>query len=406
MSAPARRPGPPFGPGVTAELWPDPPAADDPVGSGGAGSAPARAAATGIGAPGGTGRSAGGVTVAGAAPPTPELLAAVAALPPARERPRLAGAEPTAPDPGFRLARLLRPVRGPLALAVLLVGLDALGTLAFPTVARFAVDGGITAGSGSALRTATLLGIGLVAIGWLVVAAQTVVTARAGESLLYLLRVRSYAHLQRLGLDYYERELSGRIMTRMTTDVDALSTFLQTGLAQAVVSVLTVVGVAVALLLTDAGAGPGRVGRAAGADGGHRAVPAQLVGGLRGGPGAGQRGQRRPAGERHRGAGGPGLRPGGAQRRAVRRAQRRLPAVPDAGAAADRHLLPVRGPAVRRGPGRGARGRREPGGGRRPDPGRAHRVPALPRPVLRAGAAAVPGVRRLPAGPDRVAADR
>jgi ATP-binding cassette, subfamily B, bacterial len=63
--------------------------------------------------------------------------------------------------------------------------------------------------------------------------------------------VRSYAHLQRLGLDYYERELSGRIMTRMTTDVDALSTFLQTGLAQAVVSLLTVVGVAVALLLTD-----------------------------------------------------------------------------------------------------------------------------------------------------------
>jgi ATP-binding cassette subfamily B protein len=84
-----------------------------------------------------------------------------------------------------------------------------------------------------------------------VVAVQTVVTARAGESLLYLLRVRSYAHLQRLGLDYYERELSGRIMTRMTTDVDALSSFLQTGLAQAVVSLLTVVGVAVALLVTD-----------------------------------------------------------------------------------------------------------------------------------------------------------
>jgi ATP-binding cassette subfamily B protein len=68
---------------------------------------------------------------------------------------------------------------------------------------------------------------------------------------LYLLRVRSYAHLQRLGLDYYERELSGRIMTRMTTDVDALSTFLQTGLAQAIVSLLTVVGVTVALLATD-----------------------------------------------------------------------------------------------------------------------------------------------------------
>ena len=40
-------------------------------------------------------------------------------------------------------------------------------------------------------------------------------------------------------------------MTRMTTDVDALSSFLQTGMAQAVVSLLTVLGVAVALLVTD-----------------------------------------------------------------------------------------------------------------------------------------------------------
>ena len=46
---------------------------------------------------------------------TPELLAAVDALPPATDVPRLPGEDPTAPDPGFRLARLLRPVRGLLA---------------------------------------------------------------------------------------------------------------------------------------------------------------------------------------------------------------------------------------------------------------------------------------------------
>jgi ATP-binding cassette subfamily B protein len=154
--------------------------------------------------------------------------------------------DPTAPDPGFRLARLLRPVRGLLALGSTLVALDALSSLALPNIARLAVDGGITSKVPAVLLTATLLGLGVVVVSWLVVAAQTYVTARAGESLLYLLRVRSYAHLQRLGLDYYERELSGRIMTRMTTDVDALSTFLQTGLAQAIVSLITVVGVAVA----------------------------------------------------------------------------------------------------------------------------------------------------------------
>jgi ATP-binding cassette subfamily B protein len=234
---------------VTAQLWPDP-EPDDGVARSVRTAEPGavRSGGRGAGARGGMG---GGMGAAGNMAPTPELLAAVEALPPATEEPRIRGEDPTAPDPDFRLARLLRPVRALLLVGVSLVALDALGTLALPAVTRMAVDGGITAGAPGVLVTAALLGIGLVAAGWLVVATQTVVTARAGESLLYLLRVRSYAHLQRLGLDYYERELSGRIMTRMTTDVDALSAFLQTGLAQAVVSVLTIVGVAVALLVTD-----------------------------------------------------------------------------------------------------------------------------------------------------------
>ncbi|MEK6442440.1 ABC transporter ATP-binding protein [Pseudonocardia sp. T1-2H] len=232
--------------GVTASLWPDPGTVRD-TGSDTA----LRSAAAGHGG-GPAGRGGGGVTaMAGGIAATPELLAAVAALPPATDDPRLGGEDPAAPDPTFRLGRLMRPVRWLLAAGMAFVALDATATLALPSIARYAVDGGITAGSGRVLAIAALIGIGVVAADAFVVAAQTVTTSRAGESLLYLLRVRSYAHLQRLGLDYYERELSGRIMTRMTTDVDALSTFLQTGLAQAVVSLLTVGGVAVALLVTD-----------------------------------------------------------------------------------------------------------------------------------------------------------
>ena len=233
--------------GVTAALWPDPEEADGPAESERALRDAAADSAGGRGGP--PGRGATGMV--GGIAATPALLDAVARLAPATEVPRLGDLDPAAPDPAFRLARLLRPVRWPLALGMTLVALDALATLAFPSVARFAVDGGITAGSTRVLLIAALIGIGVVLADAVVVAFQTVVTARAGESLLYLLRIRSYAHLQRLGLDYYERELSGRIMTRMTTDVDALSTFLQTGLAQAGVSLLTLFGVAVALLLTD-----------------------------------------------------------------------------------------------------------------------------------------------------------
>ncbi|GLZ54778.1 ABC transporter [Actinomycetospora sp. NBRC 106378] len=180
-----------------------------------------------------------------------EMESALAKLPAADERPELYGEDPAAPDPGFRLGRLLRPVRWALGGVIALVALDALATLAFPTLARVAVDGGINGRAPSVLALAVGIGLAVVLVDWVVVWFQTVLTARVGESRLYLLRVRSFAHLQRLGLDFYERELGGRIMTRMTTDVDALSSFLQTGLAQAVVALLTVVGVATALLLTD-----------------------------------------------------------------------------------------------------------------------------------------------------------
>ncbi|MBP2366087.1 ABC transporter ATP-binding protein [Pseudonocardia parietis] len=220
--------------GPTPELWPEVERADEPD------------RALGVESGGGAAGWAGGVSA------TPELLDSVARLAPATESPRLRGeGDPTAPDPEFRLASLLRPVRPLLVLGMALMTADALATLALPSIARAAVDSGITEGSTRVLLVAALVGLLIVLADAVVVGFQTLVTARAGESLLYLLRLRSYAHLQRLGLDYYERELSGRIMTRMTTDVDALSTFLQTGLAQAMVSVLTIGGVAVALVATD-----------------------------------------------------------------------------------------------------------------------------------------------------------
>src|SRR5205807_6590607 len=105
---------------------------------------------------------------------------------------------------------------------------------------------------------ALLLGVSAVALGvvlvdWVVSIGSTWLTGRTAERLLYTLRVKTFAQLQRLGLDYYERELGGRIMTRMTPHVDALSSFLQTGLTTAVVSLLTLLGVLVALFVLDAG---------------------------------------------------------------------------------------------------------------------------------------------------------
>ncbi|MBF6086615.1 ABC transporter ATP-binding protein [Nocardia cyriacigeorgica] len=183
---------------------------------------------------------------------TPELRRTIERLPPATEEPGLDAARLRQPDPGFRLIRLLWPVRVLVLTVMILLAVEALIGIGFPPIVRYAIDAGVSGDDPGALARAAFLGTVLVLAGWIVAAATTTLTARTGERVLYGLRVRSYAHLQRLGLDYYERELSGRIMTRMTTDVDALSTFLQTGVSTALVSALSLLAIAVALLVIDA----------------------------------------------------------------------------------------------------------------------------------------------------------
>jgi ATP-binding cassette subfamily B protein len=182
---------------------------------------------------------------------TPELRELVAALPEADDDPRVPAERARAADPGFTLAGLLRPFRWVLGLALVLTAADAAAQIAVPALVRGGIDQGVSAGSLGVLLAISGLALAVVVADWLVTVWATRLTGSTGERLLYTLRVKTFAQLQRLGLDYYERELGGRIMTRMTTDVDALSAFLQTGLTTAVVSLLTLVGVLVALLLLD-----------------------------------------------------------------------------------------------------------------------------------------------------------
>ncbi|MFF5634971.1 ABC transporter ATP-binding protein [Streptomyces sp. NPDC012825] len=182
---------------------------------------------------------------------TPELLAAVAALPPATDVPDVDEARAVAPEDAYGLRRLLRGFGIPLLISLGLVALDAGTGLLLPVLIRHGIDEGVNRLAIGAVWAASALALVTVLVQWVAQTAETRMTGRTGERVLYALRLKIFAQLQRLGLDYYERELTGRIMTRMTTDVDALSTFLQTGLVTAFVSVVTFFGIMVALLVLD-----------------------------------------------------------------------------------------------------------------------------------------------------------
>jgi len=227
--------------GVTPELW---------VRTGGSGERgePGRQAAAASGAvqpPGMQG------ALAGASPGSPELLARVAALPPADDTPDIDEAAAERPEDSYGLRRLLRGFGAGLLAALVCAALDAGFGLLLPVLIRRGIDDGVERSALGAVWAAAALALAVVVGQWAAQVGSMRLTGRTGERMLYALRVKIFAQLQRLGLDYYERHLAGAVMTRMTTDVDALSTFLQTGLVTAVVSVFTFGGILVALFVLD-----------------------------------------------------------------------------------------------------------------------------------------------------------
>lgn len=236
-------------PNATADLWIEPAGDDD--GSDTLAQVARAFSQRAAGGGGAMGRAGGGQGMLASAPPSGDVAALIDRLPPATGSPDVSDSFARTPDPQFSLDRLLRPFAAPLLAGLGLVALDALAQIIIPFLVRYGIDHGVLASARDVLVVMAALAIGVVVVDWVISVAQVRVMGRASERLLFGLRVKTFAQLQRLGLPYYERELGGRIMTRMTSDVDGLSNFLQTGLATALTSTLTIAGVVAALIVID-----------------------------------------------------------------------------------------------------------------------------------------------------------
>ncbi|HET9437240.1 MAG TPA: ABC transporter ATP-binding protein [Gaiellaceae bacterium] len=149
------------------------------------------------------------------------------------------------------LARLARPYPGRALLAgVTLLGFTIVALLP-PYLAKLAVDEGIGARDLGRLSliVAAFVAAGIATFG--LSSAQTYFTGWVGERGLADLRIRLFAHLQRLSLGYYERNRTGAIISRITNDVEALDQLVTDGLSSLVQNSLLLGGTAVVLFLLD-----------------------------------------------------------------------------------------------------------------------------------------------------------
>ncbi len=119
---------------------------------------------------------------------------------------------------------------------------------------------------------------------------QTWTLQLTGQRIMFDLRMAIYAHLQRLDVRYYDRNPVGRLMTRVTSDVDVLNDLFTSGVVTIFGDVFTLLGIMVVMIVDELAAGARRVFRAAA----HRArdavVPAECPRVVPGGARAGSRG--------------------------------------------------------------------------------------------------------------------
>jgi ATP-binding cassette subfamily B protein len=144
---------------------------------------------------------------------------------------------------------LVRPVRRYYLGAALAVVVTTLITLAGPALVRYAVDAGIRKHDRSPLNVAAIAFLGLALARPFVVRAQILLAATAGERFLGALRTAAFDKLQALPLGFFERERAGVLVSRLTSDVQALTEFVREALVEVAGSALQIALTVTALLI-------------------------------------------------------------------------------------------------------------------------------------------------------------
>ena len=151
------------------------------------------------------------------------------------------------------LWRLLTKYPGMLAIAGLLVVVISIAAQTGPKLTEIAINEGMSTGHESFDLVAVMAAAYLVfiVITSLAQRTQVKVTGRLAAWVMNDLRVKVFAHLQRLSLGFFTEEKAGVVMSRMTSDIENLQQLLQDGLSQLAVQGLTMVVITIILFATD-----------------------------------------------------------------------------------------------------------------------------------------------------------
>ena len=150
-----------------------------------------------------------------------------------------------------RLLTYLRPYKAQVSVAIVAIVGHAVLDLAPPYLTKIVIDRYIPVGDLAGLGTIAALYLVALTVSFLLEYLQTWTMQVIGQRIMFDLRMQLVTHLQRLDLRFYDRNPVGRLMTRLTTDVDVLNELFTAGVVSVFGDVFTLLGIMAVLLWMD-----------------------------------------------------------------------------------------------------------------------------------------------------------
>jgi ATP-binding cassette, subfamily B, multidrug efflux pump len=150
-----------------------------------------------------------------------------------------------------RLLQYLRPYKPQVALALAAIISASILQLAQPYLMKLAIDRYIANGDLRGVDRIAIAFFGILIGSFVLEFIQTWTLQMTGQRIMYDLRLQIYRHLQRIDLQFYDRNPVGRLMTRVTTDVDVLNDMFTSGVVSIFGDIFTLAGIMIVLVTMD-----------------------------------------------------------------------------------------------------------------------------------------------------------
>ena len=150
-----------------------------------------------------------------------------------------------------RLLQYIRPYRTLVAGSLLLLTIEGVLQLAGPLLTQHVIDVALPRRDGQAIISASLLFMAVLVAQFACSFGEAMLTNLLGQSVMRDLRMQIFAHLQKLSISFFDRNPAGRLITRVTSDVETLNELFTSGVVSGIGDFFTLLAIGIAMFVLD-----------------------------------------------------------------------------------------------------------------------------------------------------------